>query len=304
MSKPNHSNTKGVFARLKEALFGGGAPEEPSPAPIEQYRKAVEIAWADQGLSEAELSWLRVLESELGLREEEASRVEREIMGGLKEEVVTSTMGPTTAPTDGIDRYRIAVEVAWADEKLNEAEKERLNTLQEELGLGWDQAGRIEREVMGSVKEEVLTYVDPKEQLPLSVDGSSRYEIAVRAVWVDKKLIEAERDFLSGLEQELGLGLEQSAEIEREVMGGAREEVVSLDPEPTPTPPPEPLDNEKWVDLAEECVEVVDELDRNMVRFDPPRQELADHVVWRLAEVLERSGVEIISDDLATRQFW
>jgi molecular chaperone GrpE (heat shock protein) len=49
--------------------------------------------------------------------------------------------------------------------------------------------------------------------------------------------------------------------------------------------------------LVEECVEVLDELDEHMSRFDAPRRELAEHVIVRLEEILERSGVEIISND-------
>ena len=49
--------------------------------------------------------------------------------------------------------------------------------------------------------------------------------------------------------------------------------------------------------LAEECVEVVDELDEHMDSFDAPRREMAGHVILRLEEILGRSGVEIISND-------
>ena len=52
-----------------------------------------------------------------------------------------------------------------------------------------------------------------------------------------------------------------------------------------------------WTELAEGCVDVIDELDQHIVGFDEPRQELAEHVMLRLEEVLERSGVEVIVDD-------
>lgn len=52
-----------------------------------------------------------------------------------------------------------------------------------------------------------------------------------------------------------------------------------------------------WMRLVEECVEVVDELDRHMNSFDAPRREVAEHVVLRMEEALERSGVEVISDE-------
>lgn len=229
--EPNHPSSKGVFARLLEALFGSGTPEPP-PSALQRYHKAVEIAWADKQLSEAELSWLTLLEREFGLSQDEAEDVERE--------------------------------------------------------------------VFGSTKEEVAARRQAEEELALRADVMNQYKVAVAAVWADKKLNEAESDHLSALEDELALGRDEADEIEREIMGGIREEVVSTDPEAILTPSPELPDDERWADLAEECVEVVDELDRNMGRFDDAkRQELADHVIWRLAEVLERSGVDPIFDDTA-----
>jgi len=58
-----------------------------------------------------------------------------------------------------------------------------------------------------------------------------------------------------------------------------------------------PAEDGRWMKLVEECVEVVDELDEHMDSFDGPRREIARHVMLRLEEILERSGVEVISDD-------
>ncbi len=60
---------------------------------------------------------------------------------------------------------------------------------------------------------------------------------------------------------------------------------------------PNVLEDERWMKLVEECVEVVDELDEHMGSFDAPRREVARHVILRLEEILGRSGVEIISND-------
>lgn len=57
----------------------------------------------------------------------------------------------------------------------------------------------------------------------------------------------------------------------------------------------EPLENRPWLKLVEESVALFDELDRHRVDFDAPRQEVADHVICRLHEILERCGVEPIS---------
>lgn len=58
----------------------------------------------------------------------------------------------------------------------------------------------------------------------------------------------------------------------------------------------DPLDNKPWIKLAEECVELFDELDRQNKFFDPARREIADHVCCRLKEMLQRSGVELIAE--------
>jgi hypothetical protein len=63
------------------------------------------------------------------------------------------------------------------------------------------------------------------------------------------------------------------------------------------TPPNEMDDrlaNRLWLELAEECVLLYDELDRHRFEFDPARQELVDHVCLRLQEILERSGIDTI----------
>ncbi len=109
--------------------------------------------------------------------------------------------------------------------------------------------------------------------------------------WADKSLNEEEKAYLGALVEKLGIGEEQASQVERGIMGRPRGEIE------LPDPPPPPPDDEAWEKLVEECVGVVDELDRHMAAFDPERQELADHVILRLEEVLERSGVDIISDD-------
>jgi hypothetical protein len=54
------------------------------------------------------------------------------------------------------------------------------------------------------------------------------------------------------------------------------------------------LDNGPWLKLVEECVDMVDEFDRHLSRLDEPQRELAEHIISRVQEALERSGVEVI----------
>ncbi|MEJ2887955.1 nucleotide exchange factor GrpE [Actinomycetospora aeridis] len=70
--------------------------------------------------------------------------------------------------------------------------------------------------------------------------------------------------------------------------GGPAEDPV------TPAAPPDG----QWVDLAKSCVDLFDELDRSVGEEGEGSAE-AEHVMLRLAEILERSGVEIIDGEVA-----
>jgi hypothetical protein len=88
---------------------------------------------------------------------------------------------------------------------------------------------------------------------------------------------------------------------ENSLVGGIVPPVsASIDIPPHPLSKPgisnDPLDNKPWIKLAEECVELFDELDRQIKFFDPGRREIADHVCCRLQELLQRSGVELIAE--------
>jgi len=71
---------------------------------------------------------------------------------------------------------------------------------------------------------------------------------------------------------------------------------------PAKTTPPQREDllrNKRWLELAEDCTNIFDELDDLMPTLDAPRQEISRHVKSRLREILIRSGVEPISRDCA-----
>lgn len=71
---------------------------------------------------------------------------------------------------------------------------------------------------------------------------------------------------------------------------------------PATTTPPQREDllrNKRWLELAEDCTNLFDELDDLMPTLDAPRQEISRHVKNRLREILIRSGVEPISRDCA-----
>ena len=55
--------------------------------------------------------------------------------------------------------------------------------------------------------------------------------------------------------------------------------------------------NGPWLGLVEDCIDLFDELERLHAHLDPQRQEMADHVADRLRDILERSGLSVISND-------
>jgi molecular chaperone GrpE (heat shock protein) len=59
----------------------------------------------------------------------------------------------------------------------------------------------------------------------------------------------------------------------------------------------DPLSDKRWLKLVEECVGLFDDLDRHFASLDPARQDLAEHLLLQLQEILERSDVEIIAGD-------
>ena len=56
------------------------------------------------------------------------------------------------------ERYRNAVEDAWADKQMSDAEAEQLAALTRELGLSADVVADIERDIMGDTKEAIIEH--------------------------------------------------------------------------------------------------------------------------------------------------
>jgi len=57
------------------------------------------------------------------------------------------------------------------------------------------------------------------------------------------------------------------------------------------------LDNKPWINLVDEYVSLFDEIYRLTPDLDAPSQEFAGHVNCRIQEILERSGVQIITGE-------
>ena len=57
------------------------------------------------------------------------------------------------------------------------------------------------------------------------------------------------------------------------------------------------LENRSWLSLVEDNIAIYDELDRNMESFDEQSKQLGEHILLRLEEILERSGVSLIQGE-------
>jgi len=68
----------------------------------------------------------------------------------------------------------------------------------------------------------------------------------------------------------------------------------AADPGPLPEDP-----SQKISKVAECCVRLFDELDKNMEDFDQGKRELAEHVMARIEVILESAGVEAIEGEVA-----
>lgn len=57
------------------------------------------------------------------------------------------------------------------------------------------------------------------------------------------------------------------------------------------------LSNSSWVKLVEECIELFSEIERWRQAPSELEQNLVEHILYRLTEILQRSGVTLIDND-------
>src|SRR3712207_6204982 len=88
--------------------------------PLRRYAEEVQAAWASGGLRERETEKLQNLaDNELRLNPSTAAEIERETMGETKEALLERR------EQSAKEQYRNAVEAAWANNELSDAEAER-----------------------------------------------------------------------------------------------------------------------------------------------------------------------------------
>jgi outer membrane protein assembly factor BamD (BamD/ComL family) len=270
---PNHPDPEGLLATAREALEKARKEEES----LRQYREGVASAWADGELDSREVERLRDLADKLNLSPSHTGDIERKVIGDTKEAILESRERAAK------ERYRNAVEEAWADNHVTDANTEQLGTLARELDLSMDIVVDIEREVMGETVEEILErqeqaarekeqrerldqlyararrshqnqewqavfdtfelireehpyYQDPegllqsaREALEIAQkkeDALRRYREGVKSAWTSGELDRGQAERLRDLANELGLNSSAAADIGREVMGETVEEIL------------------------------------------------------------------------------
>ena len=119
---------------------------------------------------------------------------------------------------ESLRQYREVVEAAWSDGELDSREVERLRDLADKLNLSPNNAGEIERTVIGDTKEAIL---ESQERA-----AKERYRNVVEDAWADNHVSDTETEQLGALARELDLSMDTVVDIERDVMGDTKEAIL------------------------------------------------------------------------------
>jgi tetratricopeptide (TPR) repeat protein len=117
---------------------------------LRRYREYVQTLWTHGELREKEAKALKEFANELKLPPSAAADIEIEIMGETKEALLERREQAVK------ERYRKAVEAAWTDHDLSNADAEQLHALSTELDLSTNTAADIERKVMDDTVEAII----------------------------------------------------------------------------------------------------------------------------------------------------
>jgi hypothetical protein len=181
----------------------------------ERYRKAVEEAWANNYLSDADTRQLDFLVSSLGLRGDTVAEIERLVMGDTKQAI--------------LERQELAAK--------EQEREERLKSLYDQAHeLYQKQEWQAVVDVFAQIHREDPTYPDDDglltsahEALQIAkkrAEALSQYRKGVESAWADEKLDGGEVETLRDLAANLQLGSNQTGQIEREVIGDTKEAIL------------------------------------------------------------------------------
>jgi actin-like ATPase involved in cell morphogenesis len=168
---------------------------------LTQYRDLVIAVWEGRELTQQQtrvltqeqVSGLAARVEGFHLSNEEAAKIETEVMGYPKEMILK------------LQVYRDAVMSAWQNEVLTEAQITALTRIINELGIHKEDASKIEIEVMRYTKEMILK--------------RKRYWDEVKKAWQTGVLNQPRYNTLIAKRKELGISDKDAESIEREEMG-------------------------------------------------------------------------------------
>jgi hypothetical protein len=167
-----------------------------------------------------------------------------DVVRGIRKAVEKLTSEPSDEPTDEQEgyvplRYREGVELAWADEKLDEREVEWLRDLANRIGLSPSTAAGIEYEVMGDTIEALLRRQDPAPSMIVEVPDLGGQEVAqAESMLANESLELADRNEVSNDMVPEGEIFKQSPEAGKEVDAGSSVSIwVSSGPQRQPLLP-------------------------------------------------------------------
>jgi uncharacterized membrane protein HdeD (DUF308 family)/tetratricopeptide (TPR) repeat protein len=142
---PLYPDSEGLLMSAREALDRAQQVDATN-----RYREAVKWAWMDQHLDRREVERLAELIEDFKLTPSTAAQIEREVMGETKEAILERREQAVK------ENYRKAVEAAWTDHDLSNAEAAQLHALSTELDLSPNAAADIERKVMDDTVEAII----------------------------------------------------------------------------------------------------------------------------------------------------
>src|SRR6266567_3025682 len=125
---------------------------------------------------------------------------------------------PGVHPSEREEEYRAAVKDAWANNTLSKTKVNDLAAKARTLGLSSNEVTTIERQVMGGTKESILEIQGRRDAL-------ADYSKAVRKIQ-PKQLTLQQVNELAAQARSSGLSSDEAAGIEREIMGGTKEELL------------------------------------------------------------------------------
>jgi actin-like ATPase involved in cell morphogenesis/outer membrane biosynthesis protein TonB len=121
------------------------------------YRQALARAWTNKKISQTKVDHLKILAKGLALSKEDTAQIERETLGKRKESILDQQRQL---------QYRKAVSAAWVNKKLDQEKVQQLTDLAKKLHLSKTKIGKIERSVMGNLKEALLLHQQADSSQP------------------------------------------------------------------------------------------------------------------------------------------